>query len=258
MLPARALPVSRRYASDGSNQGRSGYFLQPYLGEDNGGKADYTPEGLRAATKAGLDDGWQVLIHTNGDAAVEFALEALEEILPAYGDQDLRHRLEHCSFTMDDQLTRMAAIGVSPTFLMNHLYYWGAAFRDTILGPKRAGRLDRVASAYAAGLRPSLHSDYNVTAVHPLLSARTAVLRRTKADNQVLNASECASPGQALAAITTNAAWQIHADDRGSLEVGKAADFGIADGNPWASDPEGWADIAFQATYVGGEIAWQK
>ena len=247
-----------KVVSDGSNQGRSGYFLQPYLGEDNGGKADFTPETLREALKAGLDDGWQVMVHTNGDAAVEFALEAFEEILPGYGTNDLRHRLEHCSFTMDDQLTRMAAIGLSPSFLMNHVYYWGAAFRDTILGPKRAGRLDRVASAYKAGLRPSLHSDYNVTDVHPLLSARTAVLRRTQVDDQVLNADECVTPAQALAAITTHAAWQIHADDRGSLEVGKAADFGIADGNPWGSDVEGWADIAFHQTYIDGVVAWQS
>jgi len=253
MLRADAWKV----VSDGSNQGRSGYFLQPYLGEDNGGKADYTPQTLREALKAGLDDGWQVMVHANGDAAVEFVLEAFEEILPAYGQHDLRHRLEHCSFTTDDQLTRMAAAGLSPSFLMNHLYYWGAAFRDTILGPKRAGRLDRVGSAYRAGLRPSLHSDYNVTDVHPLLSARTAVLRQTQADGQVLNAAECATPAQALAAITTNAAWQIHADDRGSLEVGKAADFGIANGNPWGSDPSTWAEIAFQATYVDGELAWQ-
>lgn len=254
MLRADAWKV----VSDGSNQGRSGYFLQPYLGEDNGGKADYTPESLRAALKAGLDDGWQVMVHTNGDAAVEFVLEAMEELLPAYGTNDLRHRFEHCSFTTDDQLTRMAALGISPSFLMNHLYYWGAAFRDTILGPTRAGRLDRVGTAYRAGLRPSLHSDYNVTAVHPLLSARTAVLRQTQADGQVLNAAECATPAQALAAITTNAAWQIHADDRGTLEVGKAADFGIANGNPWGSDPSTWADITFQATYIDGTVAWQS
>lgn len=254
MLRADAWKV----VSDGSNQGRSGYFLQPYLGEDNGGKADYTPESLRAALKAGLDDGWQVMVHTNGDAAVEFVLEAMEEILPSYGAHDLRHRLEHVSFTTDDQLTRIAAAGLSVSFLMNHVYYWGAAFRDTILGPKRAGRLDRVATAYRVGLAPSLHSDYNVTAVHPLLSARTAVLRQTKADGQVLNPAECATPEQALAAITTNAAWQIHADDRGALEVGKAADFGVADGNPWGSDPEGWADIAFQATYVDGVVAWER
>lgn len=254
MLRADAWKV----VSDGSNQGRSGYFLQPYLGEDNGGKSDYTPETLRIALKAGLDDGWQIMVHTNGDAAVEFVLEAMEEILPAYGSTDLRHRFEHCSFSTDDQLARLAALGISPSFLMNHVYYWGAAFRDTILGPKRAGRLDRVASAYKAGLRPSLHSDYNVTEVHPLLSARTAVLRQTKADGKVLNPAECATPEQALTAITTNAAWQIHADDRGSLEVGKAADFGFADANPWASDPSGWADIAFQATYIGGEVAWQR
>ena len=254
MLRADAWKV----VSDGSNQGRSGYFLQPYLGEDNGGKADYTPETLRAAIKAGLDEGWQVMTHTNGDAAVEFVLEAMEEILPAYGTTDLRHRLEHCSFTTDDQLTRIAAAGLSVSFLMNHVYYWGAAFRDTILGPARAGRLDRVASAYKVGLRPSLHSDYNVTAVHPLLSARTAVLRQTKADGTVLNPAECATAEQALAAITTNAAWQIHADDRGALEVGKAADFGVADGNPWGSDPVGWADIAFQATYVDGVVAWER
>ena len=254
MLRADAWKV----VSDGSNQGRSGYMLQPYLGEDNGAKADWTPETLREALKAGLDDGWQLMVHTNGDAAVEFALEAFEELLPVYGSTDLRHRLEHCSITTDDQLTRIASAGLSPSFLMNHVYYWGAAFRDTILGPKRAGRLDRVASAYRAGLRPSLHSDYNVTEVHPLLSARTAVLRQTKADGQVLNSAECATPTQALAGITTNAAWQIHADDRGSLEVGKAADFGIADGNPWGSDPAGWAEIAFQTTYVDGEVAWQS
>ena len=254
MLRADAWKV----VSDGSNQGRSGYMLQPYLGEDNGAKADFTPETLRQAMKAGLDDGWQVMVHTNGDAAVEFVLEAYEDLLPGYGSTDLRHRLEHCSITTDDQLARIAALGLSPSFLMNHVYYWGAAFRDTILGPKRAGRLDRVASAYRAGLRPSLHSDYNVTEVHPLLSARTAVLRKTKADGQVLNAAECATPEQALAAITTNAAWQIHADDRGVLAVGKAADFGIANGNPWGSDPDGWADIAFQATYVGGQEAWSS
>ncbi|MFM9135419.1 MAG: amidohydrolase, partial [bacterium] len=220
MLRADAWKV----VSDGSNQGRSGYMLQPYLGEDNGAKADFTPETLREAMKAGLDDGWQVMVHTNGDAAVEFVLDAYEDLLPGYGTTDLRHRLEHCSISTDDQLARIAALGLSPSFLMNHVYYWGAAFRDTILGPKRAGRLDRVASAYRAGLRPSLHSDYNVTEVHPLLSARTAVLRKTKADGQVLNAAECATPAQALAAITTNAAWQIHADDRGTLAVGQAAD----------------------------------
>ena len=243
---------------DGSNQGRSGYFFQPYLGEDTGGHANLTPEGLHDTLKAGLDAGWQLMVHTNGDAAVEFALTALEELLANSKGSDLRHRFEHVSFTTDDQLTRMAKAGISPSFLMNHVYYWGAAFRDTILGPARAGRLDRVASAYKAGLRPSFHSDYNVSKVHPLQSARTGVLRQLQVDGSVLNPAECVTPEQALAAITTHAAWQIHADDRGSLEVGKRADFAIAEANPWASDPAGWDQIAFHATYIEGTPAWQS
>ncbi len=243
--------------TDGSNQGRSGYFLQPYLGEDTGGKADWTPEGLRDALRVGLDAGWQLMVHTNGDAAVEFALEAAEELLPGRSGADLRHRFEHVSFTTDDQLARMAAVGISPSFLMNHVYFWGAAFRDTILGPERADRLDRLNSAYAAGLTPSIHSDYNVTEIDPLHSARTAVQRKLQADGTVLNPAECVTPEQALAAITTHAAWQIHADDRGTLAVGKRADFAVASADPWSSDPDSWPDVEFHETYVDGTAAYQ-
>lgn len=247
-----------KIVTDGSNQGRSGYFMQPYLGEDTGGHADWTPEGLRDAFTAGLDAGWQLMVHTNGDGAVEFALEAAEALFPKYGATDLRHRFEHVSFTTDDQLTRLAAVGVSPSFLMNHVYYWGAAFRDTILGPERANRLDRVKSAYDAGLRPSLHSDYNVTDIDPLSSARTAVLRILQADGSVLNPAECVTPEQALAAVTTHAAWQIHADDRGSLTVGKRADFAVASADPWSSDPASWPDIDIHATYIDGTPAYES
>ena len=247
-----------KVVTDGSNQGRSGYFTQPYLGQDDGGHADWTPESLRDVLSAGLDDGWQLMVHTNGDAAVEFALTALEELLPSKGGTDLRHRLEHVSFTSDDQLRRIAAAGLSVSFLMNHVYFWGAAFRDTIVGPTRADHLDRFASAISVGLRPSLHSDYNVTDIDPLLAARTAVERTLLADGSVLNAAERATPSQALAGITTHAAWQIHADDRGSLAVGRCADFAVASADPWSTDHSAWPDITFAETYIDGTPAWQS
>jgi hypothetical protein len=246
-----------KVVTDGSNQGRSGYFMQPYLGEDNGGKANWTPETLRDAFKAGLDDGWQLMVHTNGDGAVEFALTALEEMAPTYGTSDLRHRLEHVSFTTDDQLTRMAAAGLSPSFLIGHVYYWGAAFRDTLLGPARANRLDRLASAIKAGLRPSVHSDYNVSEINPLLEAQIAVQRIMQANGEVLNPAECVTPEQGLAAITTNAAWQIHADDRGTLEVGKRADYAVVSADPWSSDPSTWTDITVHQTFIDGTVAFE-
>lgn len=247
-----------KVVTDGSNQGRSGYFLQPYLGEVSGGQANYTPESLTDALAAGLSDGWQLMVHTNGDAAVEFALTALEDLLPQHPPGDLRHRFEHVSVTTDDQLTRMAAAGISPSFLMNHVRFWGAAFRDTILGPARAARLDRVASAYSAGLRPSLHSDYNVTPIHPLQSAQTAVQRRLHADGTILGPSECVSAEQALAAITVHAAWQIHADDRGMLAAGQRADYAVVSADPWSGDVDGWDAIAVHETVIDGLPAYQS
>lgn len=246
-----------KLTSDGSNQGRSGYFMQPYLGEDTGGHSNWTPESLHDAMKAGFDDGWQVTIHTNGDAAVEMVLGVYEDLLPNYAQKDMRHFFIHYSVTTDDQIARTAKAGLSATLLMNHVYYWGAAFRDTILGPERANHLDRTASIMRAGISTSYHSDYNVSKVQPLLSAKTGVLRKLLADGSVLNPDECATPQQALEAITTNAAWQLHADDRGSLAVGKRADFAIVDVDPWTSSPEGWDAIKVSATYIDGTVAFE-
>jgi predicted amidohydrolase YtcJ len=73
----------------------------------------------------------------------------------------------------------------------------------------------------------------------------------------VLGPDECVDAATALRMITVDAAWQIHGDDRGSLEVGKLADFAIASSNPWTTDPTEWGDIAFTETRLGGEVAWR-
>jgi hypothetical protein len=250
--------VAWKVVTDGSNQGRSGYFEQPYLNEDTGGHANMTPEKLVELMTEGLDAGWQLMVHANGDAAVEFALEGYEAALAGRETADLRHRMEHVSFAFDQNFARMAKAGVSPSFLMNHVYFWGRVFRDNILGPERADRLDRVATALKHGLRPSLHSDFNVTKMQPLLSAQTAVLRVMRDNGEVLNAAECVSAEEALTAITSNAAWQIHADDRGTLEVGKRADYTILSENPWTAAPESWHAITVRETRVGGEVTFSS
>jgi predicted amidohydrolase YtcJ len=61
------------------------------------------------------------------------------------------------------------------------------------------------------------------------------------------------SPTSAITGAMTSlggdhAAWQIHADDQGSLEVGKRADFALASADPRSSDPASWPDIDIHAT----------
>lgn len=84
----------------------------------------------------------------------------------------------------------MAALGLSPSFLIGHVRWWGKAFRDRLLGPERADLYDLCASALRGGLRISLHSDWNVTPLEPLRYVEDAVTRVMAEDGRVLNPAE--------------------------------------------------------------------
>ena len=191
------------------------------------------------------------MVHANGDAALDQVLDAYEAIAP---DPARRHRIEHSSLAGDDHFARMADLGVSPSFLMNHVYYWGHEFLDDILGPVRAATLDAAADARRHGLRISLHSDYRVTPISPLRSVQTAVTRQLRSGG-TLNPDEAISVADALRAVIIDAAWQTHSDDRvGSLEVGKDADLVLLSADPAPVDPATIADIEVRATYLAGRL----
>jgi predicted amidohydrolase YtcJ len=149
----------------------------------------------------------------------------------------------------------MARLGVTPSFLMNHVRLWGKVMRDDILGPARADLLDRYASVVKAGLRASLHCDFSVSPIGPLNYIATAAARTMADGGEVLNASERVSVAQALRGSTIDAAWMCHADGLvGSLEAGKAADLVLLGDDPLAheNDPDAVREIAIEATYFDG------
>ncbi len=239
--------------SDGSNQAGSGFQRQPYLGTDSCGSLNYTPEELTETVVRAHRDGWQVGVHANGDAAIDVTIGAFERALAADPGADHRHRIEHCSVLRPEHIERMVASGLSPSFLIGHVRWWGAAFRDRLLGPERADLYDPCASALRAGLRISLHSDYSVTPLEPLRYVEDAVTRIMAETGEVLNPAECIGVEQALRAVTIDAAWQCRADDiTGSIEVGKYADLVILEDDPTAIDPTSIAAVAVSETRLAG------
>lgn len=100
--------------SDGSNQGGTGFQREPYLGGSNRGALNYRPEEIEQVVRECHDEGWQLGIHANGDAAIDVTLDAFERGTRGAGGHKLRHRIEHCSILHDDQIARMKALGISP------------------------------------------------------------------------------------------------------------------------------------------------
>jgi predicted amidohydrolase YtcJ len=243
--------------SDGSNQGRTGFQREPYLGSTSRGALNYTPQQLTDAIREAHEDGWQVCVHSNGDAAIDTTLDAYEAVLTARPRADHRHRIEHCSILYDEHIARMKALGLSPSFLIGHVHYWGRAFRDDILGPQRADRLDPCASALRGGLRPTLHSDFNVTDIGPLRMVENAVTRVMRDGGDVLNPLECVPVEAALRMVTADAAWQCRRDVTGVIAAGKAADLVILADDPTQVDPSRLRNIPVRETWLDGERRFQ-
>lgn len=241
--------------ADGSNQAGTGYQREPYLGTESCGALNHSPAELADVVRRAHRDGWQVGVHANGDAAIDVTLDVFEQVLATAPRPDHRHRIEHCSVLRPEHIERMVTLGVSPSFLIGHIRGWGKAFRDRLLGAERAAMYDPCASALRAGLRISLHSDWNVTPLEPLRYVEDAVTRIMAEGGEVLNADERIGVEAALRAVTIDAAWQCRSEQlTGSIEVGKSADLVLLEEDPSAVDPTSIAGIAVSETRLAGVV----
>jgi predicted amidohydrolase YtcJ len=153
------------------------------------------------------------------------------------------------------QVKQAVSLGVVPSFTIGHVHYWGDAFNDQILGPKRSERIDPTGDFKRAGGRFSLHSDTPVSNVGPLNYITESVTRLTQSPlMKVLGPEQRISVDDAIRGITIDAAYQIMLDDKvGSLEVGKLADFVILEQNPRKTDPLKIRHIKVKETWIDGK-----
>jgi predicted amidohydrolase YtcJ len=246
-----------KIVSDGSNQGRTGLQREAFIGsegENAKGMAYIEKDVLDGAVERRLREGWAVCVHANGDAAIDRALDAFAKAKAKGLDPAAKRcRIEHCSILHDEQIEKMAELGLSPSFLIGHVHYWGKAFVEDIFGLEKASKLDRTGACEDQGIRWSLHSDDPVTEMNPLRCMENAVVRNMWRSDELLSPEERVSAAAALRAMTIDAAWQCHSDHEvGSLEAGKFADFVVLAEDPLAVAPETLGEIKVLETWVGG------
>src|SRR5699024_11667973 len=166
--------------------------------------------------------------------------------------------IEHCQITREDQIDTIKQLDILTSFFSSHVHYYGDRHRDILIGPIRARRIDPMGSAYKKGIRFGMHNDSPVTPTNPLMSIYAAVTRRTLSGD-ILGPSQRIPVIKALQAMTIDAAYLGFEENiKGSIEVGKLADFVVLSENPLQSDIEKLLDINVDMTIVGVDIVYKN
>jgi predicted amidohydrolase YtcJ len=242
-----------KFWADGSTQGFTGAVTEPYLGGHGRGVLNHAAGELSDRMAAFDRDGWQLVVHANGDRAIDQVLDVYETILDGRSAADRGHRIDHFTVAREDQVIRAAALGLGISHTIGHVHYWGEAFREYVLGPERAERILPLAEDFRAGTGASLHSDSPVTPVFPLLYLRTAVSRLVGEAGPALGESQRITLEQALEAVTWRAAEHARLGGvAGRLAEGMNADLVVLDRDPHAVAPADLHKLEVTETWLGG------
>ena len=249
---------------DGSPQGKTAWLKQPYHVPPEGHGASYVgypalkPGVIDRYVQQAFKNKWQVLIHTNGDAASDQFITSLSKALEEHPNKDLRPVAIHAQVIREDQLDAMNSLGAIPSFMSVHTFYWGDWHRDSVLGEKRALRISPAKSALDRGMIYTSHNDAPVTLPNALMILSSQVNRTTRS-GKILGKEQRVSVLEALKSITINAAYQYFEENiKGSIEPGKLADMVILDKNPLKIDSKDLTSIRILETIKEGKSIYRS
>ena len=250
---------------DGSPQGKTAWLTKPYYEVPEGEDKDYCgyptqdDEVVIDYFKSLIENNIQVNVHCNGDAASDQFIRCYRKALELTGNKmDLRPVMVHSQTVREDQLDDMKELGIIATFFLDHIWFWGDYHYESVLGPERAERISPAKSALKRGINFTLHQDSPVKMPNQILALHNAVNRETQS-GRVLGEDQRLTVMEALKALTINASYQyFEENEKGSIEIGKVADFVILDKNPLEIKISEIKDINVIETIKYGNVIYKR
>ena len=152
---------------------------------------------------------------------------------------------------------RYVALGLTPSYFTNHTYFWGDVHRRN-LGEARAAFISPMAPAMDLGLKATNHTDFNVTPLNPFFMLWSSMARVTRS-GYVLGPEQRIDAYRGLQALTINPAWEYRDESRrGSIAVGKLADFVVVTADPMKTPVDQIRDIKVVETIKEGKTIYQR
>lgn len=250
--------------TDGALGSRGAWLLEPYTDRPGHVGHETLPMSVVEETsKRALQAGFQVCAHAIGDRANQEILDKYEIAFNAYPDlaKDHRFRIEHAQHLHPDDIGRFAELNVIPAMQAIHM----ASDRPWAID--RLGEKRIVEGAYVwqkllqSGVPIVNGTDAPVEPLNPLPSFYASVSRRTLAGTPEggYEPDQKMTRDQALKSYTIHAAYGAFMEkNKGSIEVGKLADFTIYDKDIMTIPEDDILTTTVTMTIVGGEVRFSK
>ena len=251
---------------DGALGSRGAALLKPYSdAPETSGFLTQKPEDLRPMFEEALRRGIQVETHALGDRANQLILDLYEQAFKAVPSderkiRDPRWRVEHAQIVDPADIPRFAKLGVIPSMQPSH------AISDLFFAPARLG-MDRLVGAYAwqsfikNGCIIAGGSDAPVERGEPMIEFYAVVARKSvKGESgEGWHPEQVVSREDALKMFTLWPAYAAFEEkDKGSIEVGKLADFTVLSRDIMKIPEMEILETRNEMTVIGGEIIYSR
>jgi len=245
--------------ADGALGSRGALMIEPYSDDPgNYGLLMEDEDYYRDICQLAYDHNYQVAIHAIGDMGNRFSLNVFGETLKEKNDR--RWRIEHSQIIHpnDFQLFEKYSIipSVQPTHATSDMYWAG----DRVGAERMKGAYAFKQLLQTNGWIP-FGTDFPVEEIYPLYTFYAAVARKDLEGypEDGFQMENALSREETLKAMTIWAAKSSFEEDKkGSIEVGKFADFVmLAKDLMTAPEPE-LPTIKILSTYVGGEQVFKN
>lgn len=245
--------------ADGTLGSNTAWFFEPYEDEpDNYGlPTDYLINGKFKEWALLADKNkLQLVVHAIGDRAISEVLDVFEEIVKINQGWDRRFRIEHVQHIKEKDIQRMKKLNVIASMQPSQLYDDGV-WTENKIGNERLKGTHAVKTLLNNSIRTCLGSDWTVTPLNVIHGIDIAVNRTTKdgANPNGWIPSEKISVEEAIKAYTIDAAYaSFEKEIKGSIEIGKLADFIVLSENIYEIPTDRINEVKVEKTILAGNV----
>jgi len=256
----RVRVAGAKFTIDGSAPAFTAWRDRPYyapLGNFAKGYAGYPAVTNQQAIDA-IDWAYandiQILTHANAEAASDLLIAASTLARLKYGPgTDRRPVLIHGQFLREDQVESFKRLGILPSLFPMHTFYWGDWHTSKTLGPVDGQNISPTGWVLKRGMKFTTHHDAPVAFPDSMRVLDATVTRVARGSGKVVGPQHRVDVITALKAMTIWPAWQHYEEaSKGSIEVGKLADFAILSRDPTRGDPNTIDQIKVSETIKEG------